>query len=78
MVVMEIILAIIFGGAVVTFIYETYYEKKDKKVGELLAPKAEELIEVSSRRIFERQKELKRNLTAKEKNEILDECYTKL
>mgnify|MGYP001771355721 FL=1 len=40
---MEIVLAIIFGGAVVTFIYETYYEKKDKKVGELLAPKAEEL-----------------------------------
>ena len=36
---MEIILAIIFGGAVVTFIYETYYEKKDKKVGEFLKGK---------------------------------------
>lgn len=75
---MEIILAIIFGGAVVTFIYETYYEKKDKKVGELLAPKAEELIEVSSKKIFEKQKELNRRLTAKEKNEILDECYNNL
>lgn len=75
---MEIILAIIFGGAVVTFIYETYYEKKDKKVGELLAPKAEELIEVSSKKIFEKQKELNRGLTAKEKNEILDECYNNL
>ena len=75
---MEIILAILFGGAVVTFIYETYYEKKDKKVGELLAPKAEELIEISSRRISEKQRDLNRRLTEKEKNEILDECYHKL
>lgn len=75
---MENLLAIVFGGAVVTFIYETYYEKKDKKIGKLLAPKVEELIEISSRKIFEKQKELNRDLTAKEKNEISDECYNKL
>lgn len=75
---MNILLAIIFGGAIVTYIYETYYEKKDKKVGELLAPKAERLIEISSKRISEKQKRLNRRLTEKEKNAILDECYHRL
>lgn len=75
---MYIILAIIFGGAVVSYIYEIYYEKKDKQVGELLAPKIEELIELSSRKIFEKQKKLNRLLTEEEKNEILDDCYNKL
>lgn len=32
---MYIILAIIFGGTVVSYIYENYYEKKDKQIGEL-------------------------------------------
>lgn len=72
------ILAIIFGGAIVAYIYETYYERKDKQVGELLAPKAEELIEISSRKIFEKQKKLNRILTEEEKNEILDDCYNQL
>ena len=75
---MYIILAIIFGGAVVSYIYEIYYEKKDKQVGELLAPKIEELIELSSRKIFEKQKKSNRLLTEEEKNEILDDCYNKL
>lgn len=74
----NIILAIIFAVAVTIVIYETYYEKKEKKVGELLAPKAELLIEMSSREICKKQRELKRLLTENEKNDILDECYSKI
>lgn len=74
---MNIILAIIFGGAVVTYIYEKRREIQEKKVGKLLSPKAEELIEISSMRIAERQKDLDRELTEVEKNVIFDECYSK-
>ncbi len=72
------ILAIIFAAAVTIVIYETYYEKKEKKVSRLLAPKIELLIEMSSREISMKEKELKRELTANEKNKILDECYTRI
>lgn len=75
---LNVILGIIFGGAVVTVIYETYFEKKEKKVGELLAPKVEALIEVSSMEILKKQKNLERKLTETEKNSILDDCYNKL
>ena len=75
---MDIILAIMFGIALAIVIYESYYEKKEKKIQTLLAPKAEELIEVSSLTIAKKQRELKRELTEHEKNEILDECYSKL
>lgn len=74
---METILAIIFGGAVVTYIYEKSREIQEKKVEKLLSPKAEELIEISSMRIAERQKDLNRELTEVEKNVIFDECYSK-
>lgn len=74
----NIILAVIFAVAVTIVIYETYYEKKEKKVGKLLAPKIELLIEISSREISKKQKELKRELTEMEKNKILDECYSKI
>lgn len=75
---MYIILGIIFGGATVAVIYETYYEKKEKQVESLLAPKVEKLIEVSSMKISKKQKDLKRNLTGDEKNKILDECYNEM
>ena len=74
----NIILAMIFAVAVTIVVYETYYEKKEKKVGGLLAPKIEVLIEMSSKQISKKQKELKRSLTEKEKNEIFDECYNKI
>lgn len=74
----NIILAIIFAVAVTVVAYETYYEKKEKKIGRLLAPKIELLIEMSSKRIFEKQTELNRELTEAEKNKILDECYSKI
>lgn len=70
-----IILAIIFGGAVVTFIYETYREYKEKEIVRLLAPKIESLIDISSQRISKQQRKLKRPLTDEEKNKIADECY---
>ena len=44
---METILAIIFGGAVVAYIYERERELKAERVQKLLSPKAEELIEIS-------------------------------
>lgn len=73
-----IILAIIFAVGVTIVAYETYYEKKEKKVGELLAPKVELLIEMSSKRISEKQNELNRVLTDNEKNKIVDECYNRI
>ena len=54
------------------------YEKKEKKIGNLLAPKVETLIEMSSKEIFIKQKELNRNLTEIEKNKIFDDCYSKI
>lgn len=74
----NIILAVIFAVAVTIVAYETYYEKKEKKIGRLLAPKIELLIEMSSKEIFEKQTELDRELTEAEKNKILDECYSKI
>ena len=71
----RIILAIIFGGAFVTVLYESYYERKERKLGDLLAPKLQDLIEISSLKILKKQKEMKRVLTEDEKNKILDECY---
>jgi len=73
-----IILTFIFAVAVTIVVYETYYEKKEKKIGSLLAPKVETLIEMSSKEIFIKQKELNRNLTEIEKNKIFDDCYSKI
>lgn len=70
-----IILAFILGVAVTIFFYETYFEKKGLKVEDLLSTKLAILLEESSKRIGERQKELNRKLTEEEKNKILDDCY---
>lgn len=70
-----IILAFILGVAVTIFIYETYFEKKGIKVEDLLSTKLAILLEESSKRIGERQKELNRKLTEEEKDKILDDCY---
>ena len=75
---MQIILAIIFGAAVAIVCYENYYEKKEKDIQKLLAPKVEQLIEISSMKIAKKQHYLNRELTEKEKNEILDDCYNQL
>ena len=74
----NIILVFIFAVALTIIVYETYYEKKEKKIGKLLAPKVEILIEMSSKKIFEKQTELNRELTEAEKNKISDECYSKI
>ena len=74
----NIILTIIFSVSVTIFCYETYYEKKEKKIGRLLAPKVEELIEKSSLEISRREKRLNRELTDAEKNMIVDECYSRI
>lgn len=74
----SIIIAIIFAVSITIIVYETYYEKKEEKVSKLLAPKIELLIQVSSREISIREKELNRPLTDIEKNEILDKCYQKM
>lgn len=74
----NIILVFIFAVALTIVVYETYYENKEKKIGRLLAPKVELLIEMSSKKIFEKQTELNRELTEAEKNKILDECYSKI
>ena len=68
-------LAFILGVAVTIFIYETYFEKKGLKVEDLLSTKLAILLEESSKRIGERQKELNRKLTEEEKDKILDDCY---
>ena len=74
-----IILAFILGVAVTIFFYETYFEKKGLKVEDLLedllSTKLAILLEESSKRIGERQKELNRKLTEEEKDRILDDCY---
>jgi predicted nucleotide-binding protein (sugar kinase/HSP70/actin superfamily) len=75
---MYLVLGIILGGAFMVVAYETYYEKKEEKIGSLLAPKLEKLIETSSMKIARKQKKLKRNLTEDEKNKILDECYNNM
>lgn len=68
-------LAFILGVAVTIFVYETYFEKKGLKVEDLLSTKLAILLEESSKRIGERQKELNRKLTEEEKDRILDDCY---
>ena len=70
-----IILAFILGVAVTIFVYEIYFEKKGLKVEDLLSTKLAILLEESSKRISERQKELNRKLTEEEKDKILDDCY---
>jgi len=75
---MYFILGIILGGAIITFVYESYYDKKGEKVSKLLAPKLQELIEISSLKVDKKRKILKRELTEDEKNKILDDCYNNL
>lgn len=73
-----IILAIIFGGAVVCYIYESYRIKEEKKMVRLLSPKIGRLIELSSMKIANREELLNRPLTDYEKDRIADECYNKM
>ena len=72
------ILAGILGGAIVVRFYESYYERKEAKVGRLLAPKLEKLIELSSMKISKKEKLLERELTEDEKNQLLDEAYNEI
>ncbi len=69
---------ILLGGAMAVVLYETYYERKEKNVSKILAPKLEKLIEKSSMKIAIRQKKLNRELTMEEKDKILDECYNEM
>ena len=75
---MNIIISIIFGIAITIIVYETVQERKQKMIHKLLAPKIQELIEASSLKIFQKQKELNRELTDDEKNKIFNECYNKM
>lgn len=75
---MEACIGVIFGGAVMVIIYETYYEKREKMVEKLLPTKLEELAEICSMKISKQQKRLERELSEDEKEQILDECYKEL
>ncbi len=74
----SIIIAVILAVSITIWAYETYYEKQEKKVNRVLAPKIEFLIQESSRKIAIREKELNRELTNSEKDKILDECYQEI
>ena len=74
----SIIIALILKFSIIIWAYETYYEKQEKKVNRVLAPKIEFLIQESSRKIAIREKELNRELTNSEKDKILDECYQEI
>ena len=74
----SIIIAVILAVSITIWAYETYYEKQEKKVNKVLAPKIEFLIQESSRKIAIREKELNRELTNSEKDKILDECYQEI
>ena len=74
----SIIIAVILAVSITIWAYETYYEKQEKKVNRVLAPKIEFLIQESSRKIAIREKELNKELTNSEKDKILDECYQEI
>lgn len=74
----KIIMGVVFGVAVTILAYEKYCKIKEKEVGKALAPKLQTLIEESSKEILIQRKELGRDLTSSEKNEILDEVMGKL
>ena len=46
----SIIIAVILAVSITIWAYETYYEKQEKKVNRVLAPKIEFLIQESSRK----------------------------
>lgn len=66
---------VIAGILAALYFYLTIAERKEKKLNDLLSKKLEDLLENTTVKISERQKELKRVLTEDEKNKILDECY---
>lgn len=69
------IFGVIFAGAVALFIYLKSEEKRDERISKLTSKRLERLLEQTTMRIGERQRELNRALTEEEKNVILDECY---
>lgn len=69
------IFGVVFAGTVALYLYFKSEEKKYEKINDLTSKRLERLLEQTSMRIGERQKELNRNLTEEEKNVILDECY---
>lgn len=69
------IFGVVFAGTVALYLYFKSEEKKYEKINNLTSKRLEKLLEQTSMRIGERQKELNRNLTEEEKNVILDECY---
>lgn len=69
------IFGVVFAGTVALYLYFKSEEKKYEKINNLTSKRLERLLEQTSMRIGERQKELNRNLTEEEKNVILDECY---
>lgn len=74
----NIILSFILGVAVTIYGYETYTERKGKKIESLLSNKLSKLLETCSMKIGEKQKELNRELTEEEKDKILDKCYREI
>lgn len=72
------VLMFILGAATTIYAYETYAERKGNKIEKLLPRKLAELLEECSMRVGERQKQLKRDLTEEEKDQILDKCYKEM
>ncbi len=75
---MEKVLFFLLGVGVTIYIYETYVEKKGKKIEKILPKKLAILLEECSMQIGERQKQLNRDLTEEEKDNILDDCYKEI
>lgn len=69
------IFGVIFAGAVALYIYLKSEEKRDERISKLTSKRLERLLEQTTMRIGERQRELNRTLTEEEKNVILEECY---
>jgi len=69
------IFGVIFAGAVGLYIFLKSEEKRDERISKLTSKRLERLLEQTTMRIGERQRELNRTLTEEEKNVILEECY---
>lgn len=70
-----LILGILFGMTIVKLIDGVLYEFRAKKINKCVSKTLIDLLEVSSMRISERQKILKRVLTEEEKDEVVDDFY---
>ncbi len=75
---MNELLFFLLGIGVTIYVSETYAEKRGKKIEKILSKKLARLLEECSMQIGIRQKQLNRDLTEDEKDNILDKCYREI